>query len=89
MGNCENQMQYDIPISVYSGFLCLIYMVAIPNITLDGACFCVVSLQAYEPWTLSCIDENFSYVTGRSCQTTTLEDLQNYQKSRMYYSFPY
>jgi hypothetical protein len=62
MGNCENQMQYDIPISVYSGFLCLIYMVEIPNIILDGACFCVVSLQAYEPWTLSCIDENFSYV---------------------------
>jgi hypothetical protein len=65
----------------------LIYMIEIPTIILDGACFCVVSLQTYEPWTLSRMDENFSYVTGRSCETTTSEDLQNYQKNKMYYSF--
>ena len=90
-------MQYDISFLVCSGFFSMTYIVEIPNIILDGGCFCVVSLRAYEPWALSCIDEIFSYVTKRSakpphwkiCETTTLEDWQNYQKSRMYYSFPY
>jgi hypothetical protein len=71
MGNCENQMQYDIPFLVYSGFFFLIYMVEIPNIILDEACSCVVSLQAYEPWTLSRINEIFSYIWHRKiCETT-------------------
>ena len=59
-------MKRDISFLVYSVLFSLFNMVEIPNIILDGTYFCVVPLQAYEPWTLSRMNENFSYVTGRS-----------------------